>query len=408
MVDTRIEAVDMSVSRRVSSLPVNPQRVLIAKAEELSRRGVKVYNYTAGQPGLPPDTEALNYFIEMLRRDPFKHFRYVSTQGLPELRTAISEDLRKYGGVDVEPSNILVTTGGADGLVLSIYTLLDEGDTLLLLDPSYSVYWDLARLAGLRVETCRQLYENGFNPDPECIKDKLGSSAKAILLASPDNPTSRVINSEVAKTIVDVAYERKAWIIYDVAYKHLVYEGEHVWFEKLAPSMDRLVVVGSFSKDIAIPGGRLGYVYGPSNAIAEMTKLKGVLGIVAPVPMQWMAYYYLSGGFKEKYLREVIPVYRRRRDAAYEALKKNLPRARVLKPAASMYLFPDMAHYIREKGLDDVGFTMKLIEEKGVAMLPGSIFGESGSNHLRITFVTMDEKNLVEGIELLAEFVGEK
>ncbi|MEL9909273.1 MAG: pyridoxal phosphate-dependent aminotransferase [Desulfurococcus sp.] len=398
----------MNISRRVSSLPVNPQRVLIAKAEELSRQGVKVYNYTAGQPGLPPDREALEYFIEMVRKDPFKHFRYVSTQGLPELRVAISDDLKKYGGIDIQPKDILVTTGGADGLVLSIYTLLDEGDTLLLLDPSYSVYWDLAKLAGLKVETCRQSLENGFNPDPECIKEKLGSKAKAILLASPDNPTSRILSSEVGKTIVDVAYEKKAWIIYDVAYKHLVYEGEHLWLEKLAPSMDNIVVVGSFSKDIAIPGGRLGYVYGSGNTISEMTKLKGVLGIVAPVPMQWMAYYYLSQGFKEKYLRDVIPVYKRRRDAAYEAFRKNLPHARIHKPVASMYLFPDMSYYMKKKGLSDVEFTMKLVEEKGVAMLPGSIFGEAGVNHLRITFVTMDEKNLVEGIERLAEFVGER
>jgi len=398
----------MSISRRVSSLPVNPQRVLIAKAEELARRGVKVYNYTAGQPGLPPDKDALEYFIEMLRKDPFKHFRYVSTQGLPELRTAISDDLRKYGGIEVDPKNILITTGGADGLVISIYTLLDEGDTILLLDPSYSVYWDLARFAGLRVETCKQTIETGFNPDPECIKEKLGSKAKAILLASPDNPTSRVISREVGKTIIDVAYEKKAWIIYDVAYKHLVYEGEHLWLEKLAPSMDQLIVVGSFSKDIAIPGGRLGYIYGPSHVISEMVKLKGVLGIVAPVPMQWMAYYYLVNGFKEKYLREVIPVYKRRRDVAYEAFVKNLPRAKVSKPNASMYLFPDMSQYIREKRLNDVEFTMKLADEKGVVMLPGSIFGEAGKNHLRVTFVTMKEEDIVKGIELLAEFVGEK
>jgi len=398
----------MSISRRVSNLPVNPHRVLIAKAEELARKGVKVYNYTAGQPGLPPDKDALEYFIEMLRKDPFKHFRYVSTQGILELRTAISDDLRKYGGIEVEPNNILVTTGGADGLIISIYTLLDEGDTILLLDPSYSVYWDLARFAGLRIETCRQTIETGFNPDPECIKEKLGSKAKAILLASPDNPTSRVISREVGKTIIDLAYEKKAWIIYDVAYKHLVYEGEHLWLEKLAPSMDQLIVVGSFSKDLAIPGGRLGYVYGPSHVVSEMVKLKGVLGIVAPVPMQWMAYYYLVNGFKEKYLREVIPVYKRRRDVAYEAFVKNLPRARVSKPNASMYLFPDMSHYIREKRLNDVEFAMKLADEKGVIVLPGSIFGEAGRNHLRVTFVTMKEEDIVKGIELLAEFVGEK
>jgi len=87
-------------SIRVKSIPQNPHRVLINKAHELRRRGVKVYDYTAGQPGLPPCQEALEYFIEQVRKDPFKHFRYMPTQGLPELREAISQDLKKYGGID--------------------------------------------------------------------------------------------------------------------------------------------------------------------------------------------------------------------------------------------------------------------------------------------------------------------
>lgn len=394
-------------SIRVKSIPQNPHRVLINKAHELRRRGVKVYDYTAGQPGLPPCQEALEYFIEQVRKDPFKHFRYMPTQGLPELREAISQDLKKYGGIDVPANQILITTGGAEALYLTLATLLDEGDSVLLFDPSYSVYWDLARYLKLKVETCRQTHETGFNPDPECIKEKLGSKAKAVLFASPDNPTSRVISEEVAKTIMEVAHEKKAWVIYDVAYKHLVYEGEHIWLEKLDPALEQTVVVGSFSKDIAIPGGRLGYIYGPSDIMPELVKLKGILGIVAPVPMQWLAYYYLVNSFKEKYLAQVLPVYKSRRDAAYQGFKELIPGAKLHKPTASMYLFPDMTPYISKMGVSDVEFTLKLAESKGVVMLPGSIFGEAGRNHLRITFVTMKEEELVEGFKLLREFLEE-
>lgn len=391
-------------SKKVVEFPLNPHRALIAKSEELARRGVKVYNYTAGQPGLPPHREALEYFIEMMRRDPFKHFKYIPTQGLLELREALSEDLKKYGGIDVPPSDILITTGGAEALVVSYVALFDPGDTVLLLDPCYSVYWDIARFEGIKVETCAQTLENGFNPDPECVKEKM-ERAKGVVLASPDNPTSRVITPEIAKTIVDIAYEKKKWVVYDVAYKHLVYEGEHVWLEKYAPDMSQLIVVGSFSKDIAIPGGRLGYVYGPSDAIRELTKLKGLYGIVAPVPMQWLAYYYLREGFKEKYLREVIPIYRARRDNAYAALTKNLKEAKVLKPSAGMYLFPDIRPYLEKMKLDDLSFTIKLAEETGVVMLPGSIFGEHGKGFLRITFVTMKEDEFARGIELMRDFI---
>lgn len=395
-------------SNRVTSIPLNPHRLLIAKAHELRRRGVKVYDYTAGQPGLPPDSEALNYFIEMVLKDPFNHFRYMPTQGLPELREALSTDLKKYGGIDVPADQIIVTTGGAEALLIALYSLLDEGDSVLLFDPSYSVYWDQAKLSKLRIEVCEQTYETGFNPDPECIKEKLGRKAKAVLFASPDNPTSRVIDVEVAKTIVDVAYERKSWVIYDVAYKHLVYEGEHVWLERYAPSLDYIVVCGSFSKDIAIPGGRLGYIYGPKDIIPDLVKLKALLGIVSPVPMQWLAYYYLSRGYKEKYLQEVIPVYRKRRDVAYSEFKKLFPEARVHKPSASMYLFPDISPYLEKLGMSDLDFTINLAEAKGVVMLPGSIFGKAGTGHLRITFVTMNEKEIAEGFKLMREFLEEK
>jgi aspartate aminotransferase len=394
----------MQVSSRVRSLEQNPQRILIAKADELSRKGVKVYNYTAGQPGLPPDREALEYFIEKLKNDPFKHFKYIPTQGLPELRQAISNDLRKYGGVDVSPDEIMIASGGADGLVLSIYATTDPGDEILFLEPCYSVYWDLAKFAGLKPVSCPQTLEKGFNPDPECIKEKVSSKTKAILFASPDNPTSRIISEEVAKTIADIAVDKNVWVIYDVAYKHIVYEGRHVWLEKYM-TLDNLIVVGSFSKDIAIPGGRLGYVYTSKATIKELVKLKGALGIVAPVPIQWLAYYYLDKGFKEKYLENVLPVYRKRRDVAYNALVKNLPEARVEKPSASMYLFPDMTAYLERLGLDDFSFTMKLAEEAAVVTLPGSIFGPSGRNHLRITFVTMNEDDLVRGIELMANWI---
>lgn len=392
------------IASRASKLPLNPHRALIAKADELARKGVEVYNYTAGQPGLPPSKEALEYFFEMVKRDPFKHFKYIPTQGLLELREAVSQDLKKYGGIDVPASDILITTGGAEALTIAYYTLLDPGESVLLLDPTYSVYLDLAKFTDVKAETCLQHAERGFNPDPECVKNKLEKS-KAIIIASPDNPTSRLISDEVVKTAIDVAYEKKKWIIYDVAYKHLVYEGEHVWIEKKAPDMSQIIVVGSFSKDIAIPGGRLGYIYGASDAVKEMVKIKGLFGIVAPVPIQWLAYYYLAEGFKEKYLREVIPVYKRRRDSGYEALVANLKEAKVQKPAAGMYFFPDIRPYLEKHRLDDLSFAMQLAEKKGVVVLPGSIFGEGGKGYLRITFVTMDESKFRRGIELMGEFL---
>jgi aspartate aminotransferase len=397
------------ISSRSKQIAPSPHRILASKVDELVRSGMEVYNYTVGQPGLPPDERLIRMTFEHALKNSFNHYKYSITKGLPELRSAISQDLKKYGGFDVDPDNIVITEGGIEGLNLAFYTLADPGDEVVFLDPSYSVYWDLAKIYGLRVKSCQQYIENGFQPDEECLKEKITKSTSLVLVISPDNPTSRVINEETMKLIADLAIDNDVWLLYDEAYKHLVYEGDHVWIQKYSRAMERIVGINTFSKDIAIPGLRLGYTYAPKDVIAEMTKIKGVTSIASPTPAQWMAYFALTNNIKEEYLRTVLPIYKKRRDVAYEAFRKYLPEAKVWKPTAGMYLFPNMSAYIRKLGLaDDIQFAYKLAEEKHVAMLPGSIFGKSGKDHLRVTFVTQPEDRLEKGIMILGEYLSSK
>ncbi len=397
----------LNISKRVREIELSPHRKLVALVDELRRKGRDVYNYSAGQPGLPPAKEAIDKFFEEFIKNPFNYSRYVPTKGLLELREAISEDLKKYGGIDVDPEDILVTTGGVEAVFLALNVVGDPGDKILVPDPSYSVYWGLLKYLGLKPVTCPQTVETDFQPSEECIEKAFDEGIKAVLLASPDNPTSRVIDKKIAKLLVDLAVEKNVWIIYDEAYKHIVYEGEHVWIQKFSGASEVVISVNSFSKDIAIPGFRLGYLYGPKEVVFHATKLKGYLSITSPVPSQLFALIALRNGIKERYLKEVLPIYKSRRDAAYEAFRKYLPEAKIWKPNASMYLFPDMSPYLEKLKMDDITFTYKLAESKAVVMLPGSIFGKEGKNHLRVTFVTQEEKRLVRGIELLSEFVEE-
>lgn len=395
------------ISSRSSIVKPSPQRRLIAKANELVRSGRVVYDYTAGQPGLPPDEELIKTFYENLLKDPFNYFRYLPTKGLDKLRVAISEDLKKYGGITVDPEDIVVTSGGVEGMNLSLISVTDPGDEIVLLDPTYSVYWDLAVYYQLKVKKCSQTIETGFQPDVECLKEVITKNTAAVVVVSPDNPTSRVLNEEVFKTIADLVIDNDVWLLYDEAYKHIIYEGQHVWIHRYSRTMEKLISINTFSKDIAIPGFRLGYTYGPREVINEMVKLKGIFSITSPVPGQWFAYQALTSGIKEKYLSKVLPIYKSRRDAAYNAFRKYLPEAKVWNPPASMYLFPDMTPYLERVKMNDIDFTFKLAEEKGVVMLPGSIFGECGKNHLRVTFVTQPEEKLEKGIEMLSEFIEE-
>jgi aspartate aminotransferase len=395
------------ISLRSSRIKPSPHRRLVAKVDELLKSGRTVYNYSAGQPGLPPDEELIRDFYDKLVKNPFNHFRYVSTKGLYELREAIKEDLRRYGGFDVDPEDIVITSGGVEGMNLSLITTTDPGDEIVLLNPTYSVYWDLTEFYGLRVRKCGQVIDEGFQPSEECLKESISRNTAAVIVVSPDNPTSRIIREDLMKLIADLCIDNDVWLIYDEAYKHVVYEGEHVWIQRYSRTMEKLISINSFSKDVAIPGFRVGYTYAPKEVINEMVKIKGLLSITSPVPGQWFAYYALTSGIKEKYLSKVIPIYKSRRDALYDALKKHLPEAKVWKPPASMYLFPDMTPYLEKLGMNDIDFTYQLADKRGVVMLPGSIFGDHGNNHLRITFVTQPEDKLRKGIEIMAEFISE-
>ncbi len=260
---------------------------------------------------------------------------------------------------------------------------------------------------GLRVEYCPQEIDTEFQPDPECIKEKM-EKAKAILFESPGNPTSRVIREDIARLIVDVAYEKKKWVFYDQAYRHIYYEGEHLWIQKYTGADEVVVTIESFSKDLAIPGFRLGYMWGPEEFIKHAAKLKGYLTISASNIAQKLAMIYLEKGLKEKYLSQVIPEYKKRRDTAYNALTKHLPEAKVVKPRAGMYLFPDISAYIEKMKVTDVEFARRIAESKHVVMLPGSAFHPNSNRYLRITFVTEPPERIEEGVKRIREYLEEK
>ncbi|MEM0021876.1 MAG: pyridoxal phosphate-dependent aminotransferase [Fervidicoccaceae archaeon] len=396
------------ISSRSKQISPSPHRILVSKLDELIRSGKKVYNFSAGQPGFPPDENLIRMTFEHALKDSFNHYKYLPPAGLEELRVAVSNDLKKYGKFDVEPSNIVITEGGIEGLNLTFFALADPGDEVLFLDPSYSVYWDLAKMYGLKLKTCSQTIDNEFQPDEECLKEKITRTTSFVLVTSPDNPTSRILRESTMKLIADLAIDNDVWLLYDEAYKHIVYEGEHVWIQRYSRTMERLVGINSFSKDIAIPGLRLGYTYAPKEVIKELAKLKGLTSISSSTSAQWMAYFALTTNIKEEYLRRVIPLYKNRRDKAYEAVRKYLPEAKVWKPPAGMYLFPDISAYMEKYNIkDDVEFAYRLAEERQVIMLPGSIFGSSGRGHLRITFVTQPEEKIEKGIETLGEYLNE-
>lgn len=313
------ELVMPSLSNYSMSIPGSPIRKMLKIMAEARRKGIDLIQFSAGQPSLPPDEEVLKYVAKEIMDKPKEISSYTPTQGIYSLREAIAMDLKRYSGIEIDPeTEVTVTEGASEGLFITMFALVDMGEEVILFDPSYVSYAPVVRMVRGVPKSLKVSIESGFQPDVEKIKELVSDKTKAILFASPDNPTGRVIDREIAETIADLAQDHDFWIVVDEAYKHLIYEGEHIWMYKLAP--EHTISINSFSKDPAMTGWRLGYIYGPKDAVLEIAKVKQYTTLCSNTPAQIAAIKHLQPEVKDRVLEKTLNIYRERRDAMYLSL----------------------------------------------------------------------------------------
>jgi aspartate aminotransferase len=389
-------------SPRISALRESPTRKIDELRERLKRENRDVILLSTGQPSIPPPREVREALAELLKVDSMELYGYTPSQGVAEARQAVSEDLKRLGGLDVPPEQIVLTAGGQAAMFSTLATLIEPGDEVVVMDPTYFGYRPLLEYFGASIKRVATRLEDGFQPDPEALKSAVGRKTKAVILVSPDNPTGRTLSLDAAKAVADLAEDYDFWIITDEAYKTLIYEGSHVYIYKLAP--ERTISINTFSKDPAIPGWRLGYVYGPPEVIPKIKLMNEEMVYCPPSFAQRLVAIYLRSEARMRYIREVVEVYRQKRDVAVSALRKYVPEARFAVPSGSMFVFVDLARYIQ----DGETFARELLERYGVAAVPGAYFSEVYKAAIRISFVTETPQRLEEGIRRIGEAVGAK
>ena len=396
----------VGLSDRVGLLRISPIRRVTALLDEAQKKG-DIVSFGGGAPSLPPAREVLDEMCGQLQRQPLRSSAYTGTRGLPELRQLISEDIKKYGKLDYEAAReIIVTDGGTEAIFSLLMSLLNKNDEVIILDPTYLGYNEAIRLAGGRVRTLLVKVEDDYQPSSEKLKELITDRTKAFILLSPDNPTGRVISEAFVKGLVDLASDYDFWIVTDDTYKHIIYEGEHVWVARLPGARERTVMLCSFSKEASVPGLRLGYALGPSEVIDAMEKMKQYTSLAPSTLSQIGMIGFLSNGVKERYLRdEVIPVYKERMEFMGECIKKHLPEAKTSRPAGAFYYFVDVSSYLSKMERDDKAFCERLLYRKNVAVIPGSFFGRGGEGHVRMTFVSEPRERIELGVKAMAEYV---
>jgi aspartate/methionine/tyrosine aminotransferase len=384
------------LSRRVRDIEPFQVMDILARARTMEAAGRSIVHMEIGEPDFPTPPPIVAEGIRALREG---HTHYTPALGVMALREAISAYYRESYGVDVPAARIAVTPGASGALQLVLSLLINPGDQVLLTDPGYPCNRHLVRLAGGEVAVLNVGAESDYQPTVAQVAAAWSERSAALLLASPANPTGTLIASTVLEDIVAAVAERQGCLIVDEIYHGLVYRDEPV-ATALALS-DQVFVVNSFSKYFGMTGWRLGWLVVPERYVPHVDKLAQNLFLAASTPAQYAALAAFAAetiAVLEERRRE----FARRRDYLLGALRE-LGFAIPVTPGGAFYIYADCRRF----SSDSFAFAADILQRAGVAVTPGSDFGENHSErYLRFAYTTSLDK-LEEGVRRLADFLRE-
>ncbi|MBU0895839.1 MAG: aminotransferase class I/II-fold pyridoxal phosphate-dependent enzyme [Candidatus Omnitrophica bacterium] len=319
---------------------------------------------------------------------------YTSNKGLVELRREISKFLKNKHGLDYDPEEeILITVGVSEAFDLSLRSIIDRGDRILIPEPAYVSYRPITMLCGGTPVSINTSPDSNFKITPKDISGLCDKKTKAMILNYPNNPTGASYSRKELKAISEVILKRDLIMISDEIYGDLTYDFEHTPFATLPKMKERTIYLNGFSKSYAMTGWRVGYACGPKSLIGAMTKIHQYTMLCASIISQMAAVEALKSG--ERSVQEMKREYRRRREFVISRL--NEIGLSCHRPEGAFYAFPS----IKETGLSSLEFSRRLLEKEKVAVVPGTAFGSLGEGYLRLSYASnMDKlKEALLGIE---------
>ncbi|MCM3161112.1 aminotransferase [Metabacillus litoralis] len=322
---------------------------------------------------------------------------YTANAGLLELRKEISHYLKEKTNVSYSPSEeLLVTVGASQALDLALRAIVNPGDEVIVIEPSFVSYSSLISLAGGVPVSVQTSGEMEFKLQPSDLEKAITNKTKAIILCSPNNPTGTLLNKEDLEKIAKIIEKYDLLVISDEIYAELTYDDVYTSFVSIDGMVERTILVSGFSKGFAMTGWRLGYVAAQPEFLSAMLKIHQYTMMCAPSMAQYAAIEAIKNG-KEDVLH-MKKSYRQRRNLFVNALTEMGLTCHV--PGGAFYAFPS----IKETNLSSEEFAEKLLMEERVAVVPGSVFGESGEGYIRCSYASSLEQ-LQESLRRMQRFV---
>jgi tyrosine/nicotianamine family aminotransferase len=363
-------------------------RDIIVYAKQLAKTGKKIFYLNIGDPvafdfDTPPHIKQA--LMEAVKSGANA---YSPSEGLPELREAISQKEKRINGVDISSEDVIVTSGISEGIQMLMAALVDAGDEILLPGPTYPPYISYTKFFGGNPITYETIEEEGWQPNIEDLRSKISKKTRAIALINPNNPSGALFEDKMVKQIVDLAGENEIPIISDEIYDQIVYERPFTSTARLAEDVP-VIGLNGFSKVYLMTGWRLGYMYfhDKENKLQELKQCiekETRIRICANTPVQKAGVAALNG--PQDHVKELVEKLRKRRDYAWKRLNE-IKGVSCAKPEGAFYVFPKI-HAVGRRWKTDMEFALELLKETGVLLVHGSGFDPLyGSGHVRGVFL---------------------
>jgi aspartate/methionine/tyrosine aminotransferase len=371
---------------------------VLAKAKALELSGREIVHLEIGEPDF--DTpEHVSAAAQQALDKGYTH--YVPAPGIPELRTAVADFLERTGRMTTTPDRVLITPGAKPIMFFTILALCEEGDEVLYPDPGFPMYASITAFAGATPVPVPLREENGFVIDPEELESLVTDRTKLLILNSPHNPCGSASTPEQLEAIARIAIEHDLVVLTDEVYWALRYDGDHHSVLDIDGMAERTILLDGWSKTFAMTGWRLGFGVFPQPLIEPISRL--VINSVSCTSAfsQHAAVAALEGPWDA--VDTMLAAFRERRDVIVSGLNA-VPGVSCVEPGGAFYAFPN----ISELGLSAATLADRLLEDAGVACLPGTAFGTYGEGHLRFSYANSVDniRHALSAFTTLANEVG--
>lgn len=366
---------------RVHRLPPYVFAVVTELKTRMRHQGEDIIDLGMGNPDLPTPQHIVDKLCEASQKAA--NHRYSASKGIPKLRLAICDWYWRRFGVELDPNQeAVVTLGAKEGLAHLALVMLSPGDVVFAQDPTYPIHPYSAIIAGADVRRIPISRDRDFFEDLMVATRQTWPQPKLLIISYPHNPTTQVVDLAFFEKIVDFAKEHKIYVVHDLAYADLTFDGyEAPSFLQVKGAKDVGVEFFSLSKSYSMAGWRVGFCVGNRGMVQALTRIKSYLDYGMFQPVQIAAIVALNG--PQECVREIVSVYKDRRDALISGLQRigwDVPA-----PKGTMFVWAQIPEQFRSLG--SVEFSKLLLREAKVAVSPGLGFGNYGDDHVRFALV---------------------